>query len=283
MAELTVSHYLGMLQSDPHDESAVTGLREAIASGDAARLGEQPLRLLESARGGHERRAEYWAMAELIDIETSITEDDPAFLALLLKELARVRRDELLDDEGALVAFRRVLELTPEDYDVEEAIENLEGTAQRFREIADRFVEESNLASDPNLKASMLSKAAGIVWQYRKKGKNKEVDELFDAARTADPTDGRVARLYAVTLRARKKWAELAKVLFEAAENVKNRDEKVTLYLTAGRVYAKSKDIDLAAICYERVQDFVPGHDEALKFLVEYFTEREQWDHLVAL
>lgn len=283
MAELTVSHYLGMLQSDPHDESAVTGLREAVASGEPARLGEQPLRLLEIARGGHERRGEFAAMAELIDIETSMTEDDPAFLTVLLKELARVRRDELLDDEGALVAYRRALELAPDDYDVQEAIEQLEGTAERFREIADRFVEESNNATDPTLKASMLSKAAGLVWQYRKKGKNKEVDELFEAARAADPSDARVARLYAVTLRARKKWSELAKVLSEAAENVKSRDEKVNLYIQAGRVYAKSKEIDLAAICYERVQDFVPGHDEALKFLVEYFTEREQWDHLVAL
>ena len=43
------------------------------------------------------------------------------------------------------------------------------------------------------------------------------------------------------------------------------------------------KSSDRAAACYERVLDFAPGHPEGMRYLVEYFTQHEQWDHLVAL
>src|SRR5690606_27969693 len=33
----------------------------------------------------------------------------------------------------------------------------------------------------------------------------------------------------------------------------------------------------------ERVLDFTPGQREAMEYLVGYFTEREQWDHVVAV
>ena len=56
MASLTVANYLGQLRDDPDDESAFQGLAEALSSGDQAIVGEQPLRLLEAARHGHERR-----------------------------------------------------------------------------------------------------------------------------------------------------------------------------------------------------------------------------------
>ena len=50
MSALTVSNYLGMLQDNPHDATAYEGLKEAIASKDAARIGESPLRLIELAQ-----------------------------------------------------------------------------------------------------------------------------------------------------------------------------------------------------------------------------------------
>ena len=37
MAALTVSNYLGMLRDNPDDAEAFEGLKEALASGDAAR------------------------------------------------------------------------------------------------------------------------------------------------------------------------------------------------------------------------------------------------------
>lgn len=284
MASLTVANYLGQLRDDPDDESAFQGLAEALASGDQSVVGEQPLRLLEAARHGHERRGELRAVAWLIQLETSLTEDDPGFQAVLFKELGRLCHEELLDPEGAVAAYRNALQLQPEDEEVEMALEEIEQATEKWRPIADRFIEEASDASDAGLKASMLTRAAMLVWQHQGKGRTKEVDKLFREALKADPAATRAARLYCVILKEREKYKDVAKVLSRTADAARGRDDKLNLYVQAGRVYLKHlEDPDAAATCFQRALDFAPGHEEALRFLVEYFTERERWDELVAL
>src|SRR5262249_39917172 len=103
-------------------------------------------------------------------------------------------------------------------------------------------------------------------------------------ALASDPGDARAARLYAETLKPREKWQELAQVLINTAEACRNRDEKLLMFTKAAHVLArKLNEKDRAVACYERVLDFAPGDEEALGYLVAYFTEREQWDHLIAL
>ncbi len=282
MAPLTVSNYLGLLQEDPDNQQAVDGLRTAISNGESP--GESPVRLLEMARMQHEQRGELRAAAWLIELEAPLISDDPDLEAALFKELGRIRHEELLDDEGAKGAYLRALALRPNDHEVQEAIEQVDQAASNWKEIARRFVEEADDASDASLKTSLLTRAAALIWQYKKRGRDKEVDKLFTRALDADPASTRAARLFAETLRVRERWDELASVLVAAADHARNRDEKLQLYLRAGRVFARRLgDRDRAGSCYERVLDFSPGHEESLRFLVEYFTEREEWDHLVAL
>lgn len=284
MASLTVSNYLGMLQDDPDDETSFQALADVLAEGDPKVVGEQPLRLMEAARARHERHGELQAVAWLIQLEAGISDDDPQFKAALLKELGRIRHEELLDDEGAVAAYRQALELKPGDEEVEVALEEIEQTGEKWRPIADRFIEEASDASDAGLKASMLARAGTLLWQHQKKGRNKAVDKLFREALQADPASTRAARLYCHILRGRGRWKDVADVLKRTADAARNRDEKLNLYVQAARAFARRlEDRDAAAGCYERVLDFAPGHEEALHFLVEFFTEREEWERLVAL
>jgi len=284
MASLTVANYLGMLQDDPEDPSAFEGLREALQSGDPERVPESPLRLLEAARHAHEKRGELQAVAWLIELEANISEDDPSFQAALYKELGRIRHEELLDDPGAIEAYQKCLAINGEDEDVELAVDEMTQTSEKWRQIADRFIEEASDASDATLKTSMLARAGALVWQYRKKGRARETDKLFKQALKADPASTRTARLYCVTLKERDRWKDVAGALSTTADAARNRDEKLNFYVQAARVFIRRlEDNDSAASCYTRALDLVPGHEEALRFLVEHFTEREEWDHLVAL
>lgn len=282
---LSVANYLGMLQDDPEAVSAFEGLREALESGNPDRIGQQPLRLMEAARHGHERRGEMQAVAWLLELEADLlTTDDPDFRAVLYRELGRLRHEELLDDVGAIAAYKSYLGIKDEDEDIEIAVEELEQSAEKWRAIADRFVQEATDAADPSVSASMFAKAAGLVWQYRKKDRTKEADKLFRKALAADPSSVRAARLFVRTLAARSRHKDIAEVLDTTSQAAKERDDKVNLALGAGRVFSRDlEQPDDAARCYERVLDFIPGQEESLRFLVEYFTQREDWDHLVAL
>ncbi len=61
MSERTLAKYLGLLLEDPYDTELVDGLRELLKSPNPANDDQDPLRLLEAARGGHERRGEFLA------------------------------------------------------------------------------------------------------------------------------------------------------------------------------------------------------------------------------
>lgn len=281
---LDVPHLLGLLQEDPDHADALRELHEAIASGDPARLGSDPLRLVGAARRLHQERGETWTAAQLLDLEAQLSAGDPDREAALRKELGRMQREELLDDAAARAAFERARALRPGDDEIQEALEQL-GTAEaNWKEIAKRFVDEAESASDATLRTSLLVSAASLVWKYKKRGRDKDTDRLFAQALEADAGDPRANRLYEQVLRGREKWDELAQVLLGAAEKTRSRDDRVGFYMRAARVLARRLgSAERAAACYERVLDFAPGHPEAMRFLVEFFTQREQWDHLVAL
>jgi tetratricopeptide (TPR) repeat protein len=284
MAELTVANYLASLQDDPWDQVAFQGLNDVIASGDQTRLGKDPVRLLEFARRNHEVRGESLAAAKLMEGEIALVGSDPDFAAVLYRELGRIRRDELMDDTGAREAYTKSLELRPGDEEVQRTLEQMEQVGARFQEIADHFIEQAKTATDATLKTSLLVRAATILWQHKKKGKNKDVDRLFKEALHTDPTSARAARLYELTLRERGKWKELGETLTAAAEHVTGRDERLGILLATARVLAKQlEDPAKATTYYERVLELLPAHEEALGFLVAHFTEQKQWDHLVAL
>ncbi|MBK8172574.1 MAG: tetratricopeptide repeat protein [Sandaracinaceae bacterium] len=284
MAALTVSQCLGMLLEDPDSQVALDGLLDALTSGKSERLGQEPIRLIEAARHGHAMRGESWTVGKLIELELEVGAKDPDREAAMWKELGRIRHDELLDDVGSRAAYEKAAALRPGDHEVQDALEQLAQVADNWKDIAKRFSDEAENASDPNLRTSLLVRAASLIWQYKKRGRDKEVDALFREALESDPSDTRAALLYEQTLRAREEWAENAKILLNAAESAKNRDEKLNLYIRAARVFrARLHDRERAANCYERVLDFSPGQPEAMSFLVAYFTEKEEWDHLVAV
>lgn len=279
----TVSHYLGLLQADPDDPSAVAGLRSAFGDDED----EGSLRLLEAARQGHTGRSEHRAAAWLMELEAELVEErDPELFVALQRELGRVRQEELLDDRGARAAWQAALERSPGDAELEEKIAAIDESEGKWEAIVDRFVGEAQTASDATLRTSLLTRAACLVWQYEPDTdvRDGRVDTLFQQALESDPAATRTARLFAETLRVRSRYEELAEVLYASAEAARNRDDKLQLHLRAARGFARTvQDTDRAASCYERVLDLVPGQDEALTFLVDHFTERAQWDHLVAL
>ncbi len=284
MASQNVSYLLGALQKDPENQEALKALAALAENGAPDQLGDDALRLLDRARETHDARAEYRAVAQLLEVLARMSEHDPDRAASHFKELGRIYREELLDDERAKKAYERALSLRPGDDQIQEVIEQIDQTAQKWNDIASRFIEEAQSASDPTLKSSLLVSAASLIWKYKKRGRDKQVDTLFKEALGATEGDARAARLYEQILRTRQKWSDLAQVLLDTAEQARGRDEKVSFYVRAARVLkSELGERDRAAACYERVLDFTPGHPESMAFLVEHFTEREQWEHLVAL
>ena len=284
MPDLTVANYLGMLLEDPYDTRPIKELRELLDSEPANKNAQDPLRLIEAARGGHERRGEFLAASLLMEIESELVSDDPEFHRILVKELGRVRRDELMDDQGARQAYERLGGRESDDPEVAQAVEQIEQAAERWREIAHRFVEEAREAADARLKTSLLTRAASLIWQYGGEEEVQQADAIFDEALAADPSHLRTARQYALSLRARERWEDVVSVFVLAAKAARSREEKAAAWLQAARVLRRCLgDVEGAAEAYQKVLELTPTDEEALGALVQYFTDKEAWDELAAM
>src|SRR3954471_19180325 len=122
MSVETIRMALGRLQDDPENETAWNELAEAVTAPDMGISNAEVERLLGMARGRHEQLREWGAVARLLDLEISFASGS-AVEAPMQAELARIYQDELIDADRALIAYKRLRQLRPDDTSIEEAIE----------------------------------------------------------------------------------------------------------------------------------------------------------------
>ena len=174
MTTSQIQSALGVLQDEPDNEQAWTDLRTVLGY---SRTNHEPrvtgtsmdrgdlASLLEAARRAHEMRREYDAVAQLLEIEVALASGTPQ-QADLVAELARLRDDILLDDTGALAAYRQLLALRPGDTEAEEAVERTEIKRSKWKDLAQRYFVEAKSANDLAFKSSLLVSAAEIAYRY---------------------------------------------------------------------------------------------------------------------
>jgi tetratricopeptide (TPR) repeat protein len=191
MTANTIRNSLGVLQDEPDNDQAWSELRETLGytsedgSVDPGELGPAALaQLLEAARQAHEMRREYEAVAELLEIESALASGDRE--AELVAELATVRDDILLDDAGALAAYRRLLTMRPNDTNAAEAIERSEAKRAKWKDLAQRYYTESKSAGDASFKSSLLVSAAETAYRY---GRPEIVAKEKKEAEAAKPAE----------------------------------------------------------------------------------------------
>src|ERR1700690_492915 len=288
MSARTIKSALGQLQDDPDHSGAWNELRDVV--GGSSDMGADELgSLFDAARRAHEGRREVEAVAGLLQIEVDAskgTSREP----VLLSELARVLDEDLLDDQAALGAYERLLVLLPDERHAAEAIERSTAKRTKWRDLADRYVQEARLASAPLFRSSLLVVAAEVGYRFGRDEQNKlggpQVEQtlaLLDDALTLDPKSGRAEMLLERVLRREERWNELAEAIERFAGSAQ-REEKVGGWVRLARVLAKKlKSPERAAAAYERALDVAPGHPEASTFLADLFNANQMWDHLVAL
>ncbi|MEZ4391246.1 MAG: tetratricopeptide repeat protein [Polyangiales bacterium] len=283
MSVENIRKLLGSLLDDPEDEKAWSTLEERAISGDLGAEAAIP-ELLSQTRTRLADRGEAEAVARLLDVEAELA-PGPDEKVSLLRERARVLEYELLDDRAAIATLDRLLALA-NDPDAADRREELGGKKARWKEVAAAFKRHAeNDSTDPNLIASHLVSAAGVVLQYKGKGRDKEADAIFEQALAVDPGNVRATQLYERVLRRRGgRWDDLVALLERSAEAVTEPSARIDLLLRAARTHAaRRNDLDAAVRIYRAILEIDPSNDDATRFIVAILTEREAWDDLVAV
>jgi tetratricopeptide (TPR) repeat protein len=310
MSAKTIRKALGTLQDDPDHARAWTELAEALgftsvdaplsSGADQGMTLEELAKLLEAARRAHEMRREYDAVARILEFEVAVAHGTEKEAALEV-ERARVLDDEVLDDARAVSAYERLQKLRPHDSAAEEAIEKSTAKRARWADLVSRYVQEAKGAGEGAFKSSLLVSAAETAYRYgrpaleaqtKESGERNEklgllIDEIILGLQEAievDPKNKKAAALLERVYRDAGRNEDLARIAERIATDATSKDEKVAGFIRLARVYAKRlKSKERAVAAYERVLDLAPGHPEATGALVDFFTEKEMWDHLIAL
>jgi tetratricopeptide (TPR) repeat protein len=281
MSVENIRKLLGSLLDDSEDEKAWSTLEERAISGELGADGAARA-LIAETRARLVDRGEAEAVARLLDVEVELaagTDDKVA----LLRERARVLEYELLDDRAAIATLDRLLALQ-NDPDAADRREELSGKKTRWKEVAAAFKRHAeNDSTDPALIASHLVSAAGVVLQYKGKGRDKEADAIFEQALTVDPGSLRATQLYERILRRRGgRWDDLVALLERSAGAMTDVSARTDLLFRAARTHAaRRNDLDAAARIYRQILRDDPQNADAGRFLVAILTDREAWDELV--
>src|SRR5262245_19352134 len=163
MSVETIRMALGRLQEDPENEAAWNELAAGVTAPDASVANGEVERLLGRARAKHEQRREWEAVARLLDLELSFVAGTPVD-GPMQAELARVFHEELVDPERAAGAFRRLLEVRPDDPTAAEALEDDEAKRGKWKDLVSRYLSEAQDAGDGTFKSALYASAADVTY-----------------------------------------------------------------------------------------------------------------------
>ncbi len=270
---------LGELLSDPENPSAWEQIEEVVTSHD----GEEVARELERARVEQERLQSWNAAARLLDFEVAVAQGEAVIAAKQL-HLGRIYHEELYRDADALAAFESALATRPDDRKAKAAIADIVATREKWQETVDQHVAAAESADD-EAKADALISAAEVT--LRCGGRDDEtltkIADYLKKALKASPENARALTLSALVFETLERHKDLAKVLGKLAETGSKTD-KIAAASRLARLYrGKLDDAEKAAEAYERLFQLDPSSGAALAYLVDHYTNHEQWDRLVAL
>ena len=274
---------LGELQEDPDRKEAWRSLSEAVRvpGGDLAR--PDALRIMARARRAHEARGEAEAVAALIALEVGIAEGTPDELALVTEQV-RVFREDLFDEEGALLADLRILELSPDEPNATTAVTyESEEKRGRWRALSQTYLDEASSAPDDVYKSSMLMRAAEMELRFAGDDVNADrIVERLEEALSLDPGNERAEKMLERLHRRAEQWKDVARVLAQATMHLTDPAARAACAVRLGRVqHHRLKDAGAAAAVYERLLKDQPANPEALRFLADHYSRTENWDALV--
>ncbi|KIG12787.1 Flagellar hook-length control protein FliK [Enhygromyxa salina] len=249
------------IRSEDSPEIAVEILRKALTLRDDQ---EDALALMDAALvrlGYHEELRE--VLIRRVEVEADDTERVDH-----LRRLATLFEDILANPEEAETAWRRLLDIEPNDI---EALQRLSrtyaasGSTGELIEVLERRIDASN---DGEERRTLRMQLAAI---HRESAKNREAEiEVLRSLLSEAPSDEEAMATLSRALLAEDRHAEAADIIQDRATIAATAERKASLMLDAARLYAGPLEDLLGAVeRYEQVLQLLPGQEGAVADLVE--------------
>ncbi|AKF09165.1 protein kinase domain-containing protein [Sandaracinus amylolyticus] len=227
--------------------------------------------------------AQEWGKAAEVFTEAAAKVEDVEAKKSLLFRVARLNETDLGDAKAAEVAYRKILEVDPEDEIARVALEELKRQTGDAEGLVELLLEKSEREEVPSERAQILRE---IAETYEKQ--LGDADNAFVAwvqALTDEPRDERAQReIERLASGSTERWNEALTALNEAVQASEDRDARIALYVLMGRWYAERLGRpDFALPCFGQALALDPASDAALDGTVELYRKAQSWQELAQI
>lgn len=277
--------HLDVLDSDPENEEALTGLEDLVTGSDAVVKDPETPRELEKHRRRLADRTGWDTVVRLLELELLVAGDvgDEDREVSLTFELARTYLLKLHNQREGLNYLEKVLALDEGHAEAARLRDEVLSIREKWQEFVERFRDEADGSTEPSLRTSLFYRAAEVL--FRNDPNNlEEVLSLIKQSLEADPKNPQALDLLTLVHKREGRWREIAEAHFNASQASPSKDERLRFIKSAARIYAgPADDPDMAADLFRQVLEANPGHRGAMAYLADYYEKKGEWDELVAL
>ena len=219
---------------------------------------------------------------ELVELvsELAASVSDPELSRTLWIKAAQLSEIQLDDVDGAVSAYRRVLDQDPSDLEVLNALENLYRRTERWRELLGVLRRRAEISTDPDEKEQLLAQMAFLH--------DEMLDEpdraisLYKEILDLEPTSARALSALDDLYARQEMWSDLADNVDRQLGMAVDPEQQIALMLRLADLREKRMGAVEAAIeGYREVLDREPTNAPALEAL-ERLIQNEEHQVLIA-
>ena len=242
----------------------------------------------------YERAREWEPLAEVLEKLVG-SDTDVTSMKQQLQKLGMIYADKIGNDEGAIGAFKKLLELDPSDRRAQEQLkrryvslgawdelETFYAANEKWDELI-RIVERQAEAQETGLeeRVPLLFRAARL-WE-EKKGKTDRAARVYEKILAADADNVQAAEALTPIYEEAHDARKLVSVLEVRFAHAKNDESKVELLGKIGHVFEERlRQPEVAFERYLEAFSLAPTHDEARADVERLAEEMNGWDRLVS-
>jgi tetratricopeptide (TPR) repeat protein len=226
------------------------------------------------------KRGEFDTIKQLLNIEISLSKD-PTNLAELYHELAMVFYENLMDNKNAKENLKKALKLNPNHRKALILISKIKESEEKKEESISKYLKEIKSLRDSSSLTTAYYNLAELY--YRTDPLSRESESYLKKSLEQEPRNYKSAFLLSLILHQKQKWEELIDLYLHINKYSVSREHQTQALLRAARISIKLEQESKAAKYYAQAFELTPSNQEALSFLVDYFTRSENWENLIAL
>lgn len=189
-------------------------------------------------------------LAEIVRIQVALEQDTLARRDLLGR-LGELCERELLDNDGAIAAWRQRSDENPDDPAALAALDRLYEKTERFRQLVEVMAQRRDIASDEELRRSLLVRTAQTLWK-----RLDSIPEATDAYQTLlneFGPDGETLRSLEALYQVAERWDDLAETYERHIDATSSDTERLELLAKLGDLKAEHlADVSGALEVYRR-------------------------------